>query len=65
MKTDALDAARSIETNAISLDGFIVRETLAKDVVVPAANQPAVATTFTAADLWKIQKSAKTSGWRR
>ena len=63
MKTETLDAARSIEINTVSLEGFIVRETLAKDVLVPAKNR--VATQFTAADLWNIQKAAKTCGWRR
>jgi len=63
MKTETLDAARSIEANNVSLEGFIVRETLAKDVLVAAA-RPRVARTFTAADLWNIQKTAKTCGRR-
>jgi hypothetical protein len=64
MKTETLDAARSIETNNVSLEGFIVRETLAKDVLVSPA-RPRVARTFTAADLWNIQRTAKTCSARR
>lgn len=64
MKTETIDAAKSVKINTVSLDGFIVKETLAKDALVHGATQPRVARTFTAADLWKIQKGAKRAGQR-
>jgi len=63
MKTETVDAAKSLKVNAVSLDGFIVRETLAKEVLDQVA--PArVARKFTAADLWNIHRGAKKTGWR-
>lgn len=63
MKTDILHADQSIKLDAISLDGFIVKETLAKDVLVRGTERPK--TLFTAADLWNIHRNGRRSGWRK
>lgn len=64
MKTDILHASKSINIDpAISLDGFIVKETLAKDALENTHKRPAKKTLFTAADLWNIQRKGR--GGRR
>lgn len=61
MKTDVFSTNTGVKVNAVSLDGFIVRETLAKDVLVKESSP---VKQFTAADLWNIQKGARKTGWR-
>jgi|GEM_PF-6019121 hypothetical protein len=60
MKTDVLPAPNGVTIDAaISLDGFIVKETLAKDALLPKTARPVKERVFTAADLWNIQKNGK------
>jgi hypothetical protein len=60
MKTDVLHAPNGVTIDAaITLDGFIVKETLAKDALLPKTTSPAKKRVFTAADLWNIQKNGR------
>lgn len=60
MKTELLDAPNGVTIDAaITLDGFIVKETLAKDALIPKTVRPAKERVFTAADLWNIQKQGR------
>lgn len=65
MKTDMLSAREGVNIDsAISLDNFIVRETLAPDALV--APRPKVGKNiFTRADLWNIRRRSKMAGIRR
>jgi hypothetical protein len=61
MKTDILHAAKGIEVDpAITLDGFIVKETLATGVLGKTTATPKEKL-FTAADLRNIQKRGRTA----
>lgn len=64
MNTNIVNAPKSVSIDpAISLDNFIVKETLAKDVVVPS--KTAVKTVFTPADLWNIRRRSRFASTRR
>lgn len=66
MKTDILNAPKSVSVDsAISLDNFIVSETIAKDVLTSSAKKVAAKTVFTPADLWNIRKRSKMTSIRR
>ena len=54
--------AQGISASSIPLDGFIVKETLAKDVLVHTVVKAAPKRVFTAADLWNIQRKGRTAG---
>lgn len=65
MKTDILNAPKNVNVDpAISLDHFIIKETIAKNVLV-SPKKAAVETVFTPADLWNIRKRSKKAGFRR
>lgn len=66
MKTDILNAPKSVNVDpAITLDNFIVRETLATEILVSTAKKSPRKTIFTAADLWNIRRRSKMAGIRR
>lgn len=60
MKTDVSNVANSnVVDPAISLEGFIVKETLAQDALKPKVARPAQKTVFTPADLWNIRRKSR------
>lgn len=66
MKTDILNAPKNVNIDpAISLENFIVRETLAKDVLASSARKASEKTVFTPADLWNIRRRSRMAGIRR
>lgn len=60
MKTDVSNVASvNVVDPAISLEGFIVKETLAQEALKPKAVKPVQKTVFTPADLWNIRRRGR------